>query len=673
MPRLEITSGPQSGETFALSTDRSDFVIGRSLDNPVVLLDLNASRCHAKVVPSGDDYLVEDMGSSNGTLLNDEIIEAAVKLRDGDEIKVGATCLRFVESDSAGVGKDKFSLLEKTLAEDLGASIVQMVDSEARSLPDLVLDDIGPEESIALQDDKSEAFQQTLKKLQILYKISEDIGTVLDLEEVLEKIMDSIFEVFPQADRGFIMMEDEQTGEIIPKVIRKRNAARDEQIKVTVSRTIIETAFREKKSILSTDAMDDDRFSDGMSIVSYGIRSMMCSPLFVGDEKLGVIHIDTQNQRERFTPDDLSMLQGIGRQAAISIKNASLVNAIEDETRKRNSLQRFLSPDIADRVMTGEIDLKLGGDEKYGTIFFSDIIGFTRMSSTLSPEVVMARINRYFNRMIGIIFEYNGTINKFWGDAIMALWGLMSDRDDYSSQVSAVEACIDMQNALFDFNYALIEEGQSPVWMGMGLNTGSFLAGNVGSEQQMEYTVIGDNVNMASRIESRASRGQIYISDTTFERVKDFVYAIKMDPTHVKGREESIVIYSIRGFQDRTHRDKEFDRLTIPGSFTDSDGVKHNGLLTGFASEEGGKRIFAHFRQQFDEGTPMAIDLDLPEISDPGTLHCQVENSMVINTEENVTFLNYELKLAESSDFFAAITGNKTVDATVPVDEIHRA
>jgi adenylate cyclase len=502
--------------------------------------------------------------------------------------------------------------------------------------------------------------------------VSENIGTILDRSEILEKIMDAIFEVFSQIDRGFIMLQDSESGELEPAVIRKKGAKEGEQVKVSVSKTIMQTAFEEKKSILSSDAMDDDRFSEGLSIVNFEIRSMMCSPLFVGEESLGVIHVDTMDQSQRFTPDDLSLLQGIGRQAAISIKNANLVDDIEEETQRRNSLQRFLSPDIAERVLTGEIDLKLGGDEKFGTVFFSDIIGFTQMSSILEPEVVVAKINRYFNIMVNIVFRYNGTINKFGGDSIMALWGLMAESIDHTPQIRSVQSCIDMHNALFDFNYSLIEEGQKPIQMGVGLNTGTFLAGNVGSERQMEFTVIGDTVNLASRIEAKAARGQIYVSASTYDRIKDNVYALKMGPTYVKGKEEPIQMYSIRGFLDTEYSNEEFDRLTIPVSYIDEHDKKHNGLLTGLSKKEGETLIFAHFRKQFEEQKVISLHLDLPEIADAGAIMATVGFLTAVNPEEGVQFYNYTLKLDECSDFFKTLMSREVIEATVPVDDIKR-
>jgi len=674
MAKLEIIRGPQAGMSFALPQGKGVFVIGRNPTNSIVLIDMNASREHARITVRDGRYVLEDLNSSNGTFCNGVPVSAPVYLSHGDEIRIGSSVFRFEAGETIFTAREPDYSSERE-TEDFSRSFVQMLDEDgAGGNMDLVIDEHAEalEGSLVSREERTARYENLRKRLQTLYKVSEDIGTILDRSEVLEKIMDSIFEVFPQIDRGFIMLEDPETGEMVPEVIRKRGAKEGEQVKVAVSRTIIQTAFREKKSILSSDAMDDDRFSSGLSIVNFQIRSMMCTPLFVGDEKLGVIHVDTMDQTKRFTPDDLALLQGIGRQAAISIKNARLVQEIEEETRRRNSLQRFLSPEIAERVLTGEIDLKLGGDEKFGTVFFSDIIGFTRMSSLLEPEVVMAKINRYFNIMVDIVFRYNGIVNKFGGDSIMALWGLMEPEEDTTPQAASVEASIDMHNALFDFNYALIEEGQKPIQMGIGLNTGRFLAGNVGSEQQMEYTVIGDTVNLASRIEAKAARGQIYISHSTFERVRGRVYAIRMDPTYVKGKEEPIQIYSVRGMRDREFKGADFDRLTIPVSYREEDGRKHNGLLIGVAGGGGHVRLYAHFRKLFEEGRRIRLSLDLPEMAHPGTVTCTVDTYTVMNADGG-KFLNYTLSLEEADGVFESLVlRGDLVQATVSVDGIKR-
>jgi len=674
MAKLEIVTGPQAGTTFALPAEKEEFIIGRSPTNAIVLVDMNASREHARIIADEDTFILEDMRSSNGTFHNGIPVQTQILLNHGDQIKIGGTVFRFDESQTIFTSRDigaGSSLQNET--EDFGQSFVQMLDEDSSGNMDLVLDeDESLEESLDRAEETSEAYQRAQKKLKVLYGVSEDIGTILDRSEVLEKIMDAIFEVFSQIDRGFMMLEDPETGEMIPEVIRKRGAEEGEQIKLSVSKTIIETAFKEKKSILSSDAMDDDRFTDGMSIVNFQIRSMMCSPLFVGDEKLGVIHVDTMDQTKRFTPDDLSLLQGIGRQAAISIKNANLVEAIEEETQRRNNLQRFLSPDFAERVLTGEIDLKLGGDEKFGTVFFSDIIGFTRMSSLLKPEVVVAKINRYFNKMVSIVFQYNGIINKFGGDSIMALWGLTASEDDYSPQLASIESSIEMHNALFDFNYALIEEGQKPIQMGVGLNTGRFLAGNVGSEQQMEYTVIGDTVNLASRIEAKAARGQIYISESTYNRVRERIYAIQMDPTYVKGKEEPVQVYSVKGFRDREFNDAEADRLTIPVSFVDEDGTKHNGLLISISGKKKKVRLHAHFRKLFEKESSVSFNVNIPEMKDPGEIECLVEEYTLMNPDEG-KFYEYTLSLEKASPVFnTLILKGELLRADVAVDDIKR-
>jgi class 3 adenylate cyclase len=196
-------------------------------------------------------------------------------------------------------------------------------------------------------------------------------------------------------------------------------------------------------------------------------------------------------------------------------------------------------------MVSGEIDLKLGGTLANGTVFFSDIVGFTSMSETMAPDAVVEKINKYFKYMVDIVFKYSGSIDKFMGDAIMAIWGVPVALKDEA--VLAVTAGVEMQNAVYLLNSDFIAEGEKELHMGIGCNSGHFTSGNMGSEKRMEYTCIGDNVNLAQRVESKAGRGHVFIADSTFERAKGKVLAVKLKPTRVKGKAQPVTIYSVRG------------------------------------------------------------------------------------------------------------------------------
>jgi class 3 adenylate cyclase len=199
---------------------------------------------------------------------------------------------------------------------------------------------------------------------------------------------------------------------------------------------------------------------------------------------------------------------------------------------------------MVDMLMKGDVDTKLGGRKYEGTVFFSDIIGFTRMSENLSADQVVSNLNRYFNIMQKIIYDNGGNVDKFGGDAIMAFWGV-PEHDD-NDELNAVLTGIEMQSNLWSFNLALEREGMELIHMGIGINTGVFVAGNVGSEDKIEFTLIGDEVNLASRIESHAGRGQVFVAESTWNRIMHKASGVKLPPVRVKGKSKPVQIYSVR-------------------------------------------------------------------------------------------------------------------------------
>ena len=232
---------------------------------------------------------------------------------------------------------------------------------------------------------------------------------------------------------------------------------------------------------------------------------------------------------------------------AIAVKNAQLNEDIEVETAKRTSLQRYFSPKFVDMLMSGDVTTALGGDNYRGTILFADIIGFTTMSEAMAPADVLAKLNRYLTIIQKLIYENDGNVDKVNGDGIMAFWGV--PHPDASDEANAVYTALQMQRHLWSFNLDLQAENQAPIHMGIGLNTGDFVAGNIGSEDKIEFTLIGDHVNLASRIEHLSGRNQVLISEATWQPIKHLVSAVQLPPLMVKGKSTPITIYSIRGME----------------------------------------------------------------------------------------------------------------------------
>jgi adenylate cyclase len=274
-----------------------------------------------------------------------------------------------------------------------------------------------------------------------------------------------------------------------------------------------------------------------------GIRSSMAVPLIYSGELLGVMVLDSQVAGNAFTEKDLQLTQALANQAAVAIQNSLFAAKLEKEALTRQRFQRLLSPAIAELVVSGDLAVEKGGQSRDTTVFFSDIRGFTPMSERRTARQVVDMLNEYFEQMVELVFKYEGTLDKFVGDEIMALFGSpVSHTDD---AYRAVKVAVEQMTALEEWNLMRIAEGEEPIHIGIGINSGEVIAGYLGSSKALEYTVIGDVVNIASRLCSRAKAGEIIISRATYEQVKDHFVVEALPPAEVKGKSKPLEIYRV--------------------------------------------------------------------------------------------------------------------------------
>jgi len=222
-----------------------------------------------------------------------------------------------------------------------------------------------------------------------------------------------------------------------------------------------------------------------------------------------------------------------------------LIARIEEEVQTRSALSRYLAPELVEQVVNKQLDLEMGGVIKKVTLLFSDIRGFTPMSERISAVEVVDTLNRYFEVMVDIIFKHGGMLDKFVGDEIMAVWGLPIEQP--MDALKAVRAAIEMQVQLYLLNYKLRQEGREELSMGVGINSGDVVSGNMGSTKRTEYTVIGSTVNLAARIESLTKQHQVLISENTYREIQPYVRALELEPTTVKGIKGEIQVYLVMG------------------------------------------------------------------------------------------------------------------------------
>jgi len=221
----------------------------------------------------------------------------------------------------------------------------------------------------------------------------------------------------------------------------------------------------------------------------------------------------------------------------------------EERERKkiRGAFSYYVSSSVVNEMLKNPDKLKLGGDKKDLSVLFSDIRGFTTISEGLTPEDLVALLNEYLTVMTDIVFKYDGTLDKYMGDAIMAIYGAPLDQTDHP--IRACRSALEMMAGLRQLNDKWIAEGKSPLDIGIGINTGMMMVGNMGSAQRFDYTVMGDQVNLGSRLEgaNKGYRTNILISEFTWERVKDRFACMELDSVRVKGKTQPVKIYQLIG------------------------------------------------------------------------------------------------------------------------------
>ncbi len=558
MPKLHVVSS--DGKMFDLSLAGQKITIGRSKKNDLVLNDNTASRHHAEILPAEEGYVLKDLGSFNGTTLNSRSIQRE-QLADGDVVEIGLTKMTFIADNGkedtlvesleidAEIGlepEEQPKIVGSSPQTSSAGSEELLVASEqprGSSAGDLAISGAHPSDSLGARNDKA-SLERANKVLYVLYEISRQMNTIHDFNELLKKIMDLIFDVIA-ADSGFLILrDDDDPDKLIPVVEKIRDDKRQEVGKLKASRTIINKVICDQVALLTTNAMDDSRLDFAKSVFMQQIRSAMCAPLWNKDKIIGVIQLDSLSLDSLFTQDDLELLKAIGSQMAMVLEQQTLNKQIREEEDMRKRLERFHSPQVVEMLLHGGQETKdniMDPKEVTATILFTDIIGFTSLSETMPPREINMILNQYFSRMTDIVFDHDGTLDKYIGDGLMAVFGAPMQKSDDAAR--AIRAAQDMRKELEKLQNDL-EEGRQ-INIRIGINTGRVVAGNIGSPRRLEYTVIGDPVNTASRLESIAQPNQILIGEETCRLVEGQFDIREVGARKVKGKTAEVQVYEV--------------------------------------------------------------------------------------------------------------------------------
>jgi adenylate cyclase len=522
MPRLILNAGGADERAFELR--RGETSIGRTKDNDVYVLHTSLSRRHAKLEYDGARAVIVDLESKNGTFVEGERVQTR-ELRSGDRVRCGEIAFEFVDENAPAAERGPKTIA--SLAHDTTHVEIDALLGRGRA-------------GTSLKISSAPTAGDAHDKLQVLLKVAQLLASPRPIDALLGEVLDLVLRIM-DVDRAALLLVDPATGELVPRVLK---AARGDPPGRFYSENIVRWVRDNGVPALFADARVDERVGAAASILAQSICSSMCAPLKPKDSLLGVLYVDNLTTPDRFAEADLEFLGAFANQAAIAIEAALLHKRLEEEAVKVATLTRFFPPTTIKRLANaggGALEMI----ETEVTALFSDITGFTAMSTRMRPRDVVALLNDYFPPMADIVFSHGGTLEKYIGDALMAVWGApFHDPDDADR---AVRAAVDMQRALGALNARFAERGRPEIRIHVGINTGVVAAGNIGSEHYLQYATIGDATNVASRACSAAAAGEIVVTESTRARLRDARWKLEArGPTPVKGKDEPLDLYAVR-------------------------------------------------------------------------------------------------------------------------------
>jgi adenylate cyclase len=557
MPRLVIERPGQEQQVFELPADRPVYV-GRAESNDLVLRETSVSRRHAMLSPSLEgSWMIRDLGSANGIFLNGKVVRESA-LKDSDVLNIGEYSLRYESMESQILLTQAAAKLPPRLTmvmslKDVNAALnlgkdpstgaaVAPAGTGAAPAPAPIprAPAVTPGADRGQLEARLKALEHENRLFELLYQVSRALGDLQTVDEVVNSVLDLVLQV-EGVERGYAMLADEKGG-FQPAVIRYKkdpNTATGKIPQMILSQAIIKQVTQGGVPLLVQDVRMDPKLGSSKSIALSGMQSAMCAPLKGGDKLYGLLYVDNLVKRGMFSQDDLNVFSVIATQAGLAVDRVRGREEIAKQTQQKSALERFLAPGVAQKIAAEAADIQVRGETQNLTVLFSDIRGFTSMAERMTPEQIVEILNDYFNAMSDRIFAHEGTLDKFLGDGLMCLFGAPFSKGH--DALDAVRTAVEMQQTLQVLNKDL----EKPLNMGVGINSGRAVVGYMGASRRMEYTAIGDVVNVASRLCAAASPQQILVSAATQAEIGTELPTRKLAPVKVKGKSDAIEVYEV--------------------------------------------------------------------------------------------------------------------------------
>jgi len=562
------------GKRVVRSFDQARLVIGRSIVCDVVFDSPHLSRKHAEIVREADCWSIRDLHSRHGVAVNGAVV-AQQRLAAGDRITLAPqaaepTLLEFQLADTAEQPLPQLSLGDAADTTSIVASIDVPELAKALSKSGRVQAEASLIQA-PLHVPAATAIEGSsqLPALGLLKLAGEVLLAHENLDDMLQAMADLIGEHLP-GRRAAVCVSDPASEELTPRCFSRdlkgtqgvpgpifAGNAEAEVVKRSakigtvpwpfpISRSILQEAVRVRRALLVASAPDDPRFVKAVSIRQIGIRSAICVPLYHEGRIEGAVYVDSQRQTAALTAGELEVLTVLGLMLAAGIAQIALRGDVARERAIRGRLARYNSPQVVEQIMrfAPRQEDEMQADEYDVSVLFADLSGFTPLAESWPAAEVVRVLNLVFERWTADVFARDGTLDKYIGDAVMAVFGAPLRQADHAAR--AVATALAMWRSLEALNRARPQE--QPLAVRIGINSGRVIAGDIGSSRRRAYTVIGDAVNIASRLEaSIAQPGEIIIGQATYEQVEDLYACEPLGPVQLRGRRQVIEAYRVVG------------------------------------------------------------------------------------------------------------------------------
>ena len=519
--------------------------IGRGTENEIVLPDFSVSRRHAVIRKERGSWFDQDLMSTNGDQLN-RVTSKRATLKPGDRIKVGIFELEVEEvkePPSTGPGAKLPTAGPPRMSVGTATIVRSLADFSAAWGLDV---SSSGESRSNKRKDLDQAYSSQI--FGFMTRLARMLIRSDSVDEVLERVMEIAFEALP-VDRGFILLLDEATGKTVCELARTKERIEFRPTsEVPVSQTMVEQVMRDRVALLTYDALSDQRLAGGDSIRIHQIRAAMCTPLWSGEKIIGVFQVDTPFHAGTFNEQDLDLLTALANYAAVAVERLRYAKTVEFERLVRSRLERYHSPAVIESIVkfTPSAAEPTVGRMKLAeaTVMFADLAGFTPISEKASPQEVAEILEAYFTHAVEAIFAAGGTLDKFIGDCVMAFFGAPVPQSDHAQR--AVQAALQIQEAQDALNRERAARGLPTLQVRIAMQSGPVMVGDVGSRKRVDYTVLGNTVNVAARLESGvAEPGEITLGGETHRLLAGAYSTEPLGEFQLKGLQQKVHAFRV--------------------------------------------------------------------------------------------------------------------------------